>query len=226
MGRRTHASPVPVPDWSHESAVWARGVVRLAGVDEAGRGPLAGPVVAAAVVFTRPVAIAGLLDSKRLTPAERTDLARAIRTVAAGWAVGVAEAWEIDALDILRATHLAMERALRALDPPADFALIDGLPTRALPCPQQAIVGGDGRCASIAAASILAKTHRDALLCDLDARYPGYGFARHKGYPTPEHLRALRERGPTPVHRRSFRPVAELGPPYEEASARSAAARD
>ncbi|MBI3911140.1 MAG: ribonuclease HII [Armatimonadetes bacterium] len=190
--------------------MWADGITRVAGVDEAGRGPLAGPVVAAAVIFARPVDLPGLADSKRLTPPERERLAQAIRAATPMWAIGAADAAEIDALNILRATHLAMARALRALRPSAEVALIDGLPASGLPCPHHAIVQGDARCASIAAASILAKTDRDARLRAMDALHPGYGFARHKGYPTPEHRRALQRLGPCPIHRRTYRPVAEL----------------
>lgn len=180
---------------------------RVAGVDEAGRGPLAGPVVAAAVILDPGRPIAGLDDSKRLAPAERERLAGQIRRRALAWAVGRAEAEEIDRLNILQATFLAMRRAVAALDPAPDYALVDGNRWPGLPCPGEPVVGGDGKVAAIAAASILAKTVRDAEMASLDRRYPGYGFAAHKGYPTPAHLEALRRLGPCPEHRRSFAPV-------------------
>jgi ribonuclease HII len=185
---------------------------RLAGVDEAGRGPLAGPVVAAAVILDPQRPIAGLRDSKRLAPAQRAALATRIREVALAFALGEADVGEIDALNILNATLLAMRRALEALSASADLIMIDGNKIPQIPdcmghCSVEAIVGGDDRIPAISAASILAKTHRDALMCALDARYPGYGLARHFGYPTPEHVAALRRLGPSPIHRRSFAPV-------------------
>jgi ribonuclease HII len=182
---------------------------RVCGVDEAGRGPLAGVVVAAAVIldpFAAP--IDGLRDSKRLSAARRATLAGLIRTHALAWAVGTASVEEIDRLNILRASLLAMQRAVEALDPPAEAALIDGNMLPPLRLRMQAIVGGDASEPAISAASILAKTHRDALMCTLHAEYPGYGFARHFGYPTPDHLQLLRALGPCPAHRRSFAPVA------------------
>jgi ribonuclease HII len=200
---------LPGPD----AAVWIDpakpgSAPRVCGVDEAGRGPLAGAVVAAAVILDPRVAIAGLRDSKQLSPARREVLAGLIRARALAWAVGLASVEEIDRLNILRASLLAMRRAVEALDPPADAALIDGNVLPPLQLRMQAIVGGDATEPAISAASILAKTHRDAMMCALHTDFPGYGFARHFGYPTPEHLRLLRALGPCPAHRRSFAPVA------------------
>ncbi|TAN37476.1 MAG: ribonuclease HII [Verrucomicrobia bacterium] len=202
----------------HERVCWAEGVQRLAGVDEAGRGPWAGPVVAAAVVIEPAFAqtelnglLRGLNDSKKLTPQRREfffELLQQRTEVAIG--VGQASVAEIDELNILRATHLAMARALAALQPPADFALVDGLPVKGLPCPHRAIVRGDSLSLSIAAASIIAKVTRDRQMLELDREFPAYGFAAHKGYGTEVHQRALRTLGVTPHHRRSFRPIREL----------------
>lgn len=180
---------------------------RACGVDEAGRGPLAGAVYAAAVILDPARPIDGLADSKALSPSRRDALAVAIRERSLAWAVASASAEEIDALNILQATLTAMARAIEALPVAATEVWVDGnqRPCTALPC--QAIVRGDALVPAISAASILAKTARDAEMLAMDARYPGYGFARHKGYPTPEHLRAIAQRGPTPIHRRSFGPV-------------------
>ncbi|MBS0569987.1 MAG: ribonuclease HII [Proteobacteria bacterium] len=179
-----------------------------AGVDEAGRGPLAGPVVVAAVILdpTRP--IAGLADSKALSAIRRAALDVQIREHALAFSVVEVGVIDIDRLNILQATLLGMARALAALVPAAELALIDGnrLP-RDLACPARAIVDGDVTEPAISAASILAKVARDRILCDLDTRHPGYGFARHKGYPTPEHFAALERLGPCAAHRRSFAPV-------------------
>jgi ribonuclease HII len=201
-----------------EQEAWAQGARRLAGVDEAGRGPLAGPVVAAAVVFDRGFleaeanhALQGLTDSKKL-PATRREFffARLTENPRVEIGIGLASVEEIDRLNILRATHLAMARALGALVPPPDLALVDGLPAKGLPVPHRAIVGGDGASLSIAAASIVAKVTRDRLMVDLAADYSGYGFDRHKGYGTAAHLEALQRLGPCPAHRTSFAPVAQL----------------
>ncbi len=182
---------------------------RVAGVDEAGRGPLAGPVLAAAVVLHPGRPIEGLRDSKLLTARERGRLAVEIRAWAWCWAVGRAEVEEIDAVNILRASLLAMERAVAALPEPPDAAVVDGLHAPRLACPVECRVAADRDLPAVSAASILAKVCRDLEMLALDQRYPGYGFARHKGYPTPEHLRALRRLGPSPVHRRTFAPVRE-----------------
>jgi ribonuclease HII len=187
--------------------VTRRAVVLVAGVDEAGRGPLAGPVLASAVILDPRRAIPGLADSKQLGPARREVLAGEIRRRALAWAVGRAEVEEIDALNILRASLLAMERACRALDLSPDRVLVDGMHCPALSCSVEAVVRGDETVPAISAASIIAKVTRDREMELLDERHPGYGFARHKGYGTPEHLEALRRLGPSPVHRRSFAPV-------------------
>jgi ribonuclease HII len=182
----------------------------VCGADEAGRGPLAGPVVAAAVILDPHQPIDGLRDSKQLAPARREALAAAIRARATAWAVAQASVQEIDALNILQASLLAMKRAIEALQPAAQFALIDGNRLPRLAIPARAIVGGDALEPAISAASILAKTQRDALMRQLDRVHPGYGFAAHVGYPTAEHLARLRERGPCAAHRRSFAPVRAL----------------
>jgi ribonuclease HII len=188
----------------------APGCARLCGVDEAGRGPLAGSVFAAAVVLDPGRPIEGLADSKQLTRTARERLAEAIRAQAAAWAVASASVEEIDRVNILRASLLAMARAVDALGMQPDEVWVDGLhaPCVAFPC--HTLVDGDRLVAAISAASILAKTARDAEMRALDARYPGYGFADHKGYSTPEHLEALKRQGPCEIHRRSFEPVRML----------------
>ena len=180
-----------------------------AGVDEVGRGPLAGPVVAGAVVLGENCRIDGLRDSKRLSPRRREALAEEIKQRAFAWGLGEASVEEIDRLNILRASHLAMQRAVAAMDVEPDIILVDGhlLPDFAVPA--LAVVKGDGRIREISAGSILAKVARDALMCELDVQLPQYGFARHKGYPTPQHLAALAAHGPCHAHRRSFAPVRE-----------------
>jgi ribonuclease HII len=185
---------------------------RVCGVDEAGRGPLAGAVVAAAVILhpTRP--IAGLADSKKLSAQKREQLALKIKQQAWAWAVAEASVEEIDRLNILQASLLAMKRAVMSLSLAPDQVLVDGNQLPDLPYTLRAIVGGDASQPSISAASILAKTTRDAALIELDQRYPDYGFALHKGYPTAQHLQALRQFGVLPVHRKSFAPVAKLCP--------------
>lgn len=185
--------------------------LRIAGIDEAGRGPLAGPVVVAAVVFAPGrTPVNGLDDSKALTPARRETLYPRIIERAIAYRIVFVEADEIDRRNIFQATMHGMREALRAVAHMADRARIDGnhLP-RDLPCPAEAWVGGDARCRAIMAASILAKVARDARMRELHARYPQYGFDRHKGYASPDHLQALRSHGPCPQHRRSFAPVRE-----------------
>ena len=179
----------------------------VAGVDEAGRGPLAGPVVAAAVVLSASCPIDGLADSKTLSALRREVLAVQIRTHAAAWALGMASVEEIDRLNILQATLLAMQRAVQGLGMTPDLVLVDGNRAPRLACPVRTVVRGDALVKSISAASILAKVARDAILQNLDGEYPGYGFAIHKGYPTAAHRRALEALGPSPVHRRRFGPV-------------------
>jgi ribonuclease HII len=200
-----------------ERQAWDQGFRRLAGVDEAGRGPLAGPVVAAAAVFDRSFleseqfgVLQGVTDSKRLTEAQR-DRFFALLTASphVAFGLGLADVGEIDTLNILRATHVAMRRAVESLALPPDFILVDGLPVPGLPAPSLAIVGGDGRSLSIAAASIIAKVTRDRHMRELDRAYPAYGFAQHKGYGTRAHTEALLRHGPTPHHRCTFRPVTD-----------------
>lgn len=184
----------------------------VAGVDEAGRGPLAGPVMAAAVILDPARPITGLADSKILPEERREALAQVIRECALAWAVASASVEEIDRLNILQASLLAMTRAVTALDPAPTEALIDGNRVPQVLCAARAIVRGDAIEPAISAASILAKVARDAEMSVLDRSYPGYGFARHKGYPTPQHLAALERLGVSPVHRRSFAPVRRLVP--------------
>lgn len=186
----------------------------VCGIDEAGRGPLAGPVVAAAVILDPARPIAGLDDSKKIGEKKREALALLIRERAVAWAVAEASVAEIDRLNILRATLLAMQRAVAGMGIRPTRALVDGNRCPQLDIPVAAVIGGDGTIAPIAAASILAKTVRDAGMRELHARYPQYGFASHMGYPTAAHLQALAAHGVSPVHRRSFRPVArQLAPP-------------
>lgn len=182
----------------------------ICGVDEAGRGPLAGPVVAAAVILDPANPVEGLNDSKKLSAKRREALATEIHAKALAWAVAEASVEEIDRINILQATLLAMQRAVEKLVIQPSKALIDGNRCPKLPCPAEAIIGGDGKVASIAAASILAKTVRDAGMMKLHAVYPMYGFNRHMGYPSALHIKALQEHGVSPVHRRSYAPVARL----------------
>jgi ribonuclease HII len=181
----------------------------VAGVDEAGRGPLAGPVVVAAVILDPARPIAGLADSKRLNERRREALFPLIRQRALAWSVVEVQADEIDRVNILQATLLGMSRAVERLSVRPGLALVDGNRLPELPCPARAIVGGDGLEAAISAASILAKVTRDHLMLEWHRRYPRYGFDRHKGYPTPEHLESLARHGPCEIHRRSFTPVRE-----------------
>ena len=184
--------------------------VDYAGVDEVGRGPLAGDVVAAAVILDPEQPIEGLRDSKKLSPPRREELAAVIKDRALCWSVARASVAEIDQMNILQASLLAMKRAVISLTPQPGFVLVDGNRLPQWSYAAQAVVKGDNRVGAIAAASILAKVQRDQELVELDAIYPGYGFARHKGYPTAVHLKALRDLGVTPVHRRSFSPVKNL----------------
>ena len=193
----------------YEGELRRQGFAWVAGVDEAGVGPLAGPVVAGAVILPQNYKLRGLDDSKKLDEIPREKLAARIKADAVAWAIGVAEVAEIDALNIYHAGLLAMRRAVEALTPKPDYLLVDARSIPDCAIPQRGIVRGDALSASIAAASILAKTTRDAVMLALDQQYPGYGLAGHKGYPTPEHFRALREYGALPIHRRSFRPVRE-----------------
>jgi ribonuclease HII len=197
------------PDLRYERRLWRAGVGAVAGVDEAGVGPLAGPVVAAAVVFEPEEFITGVNDSKRLDARHRERLDGEIRARAAAVGIGRAEPDEIDRLNIYWAALLAMRRALDGLDCAPGHVLIDGRRVPGLGVPQTRIVGGDRKSFSIAAASIVAKVARDRMMVELDGRFPGYGFARHKGYATAEHVAALQRLGVSPIHRRSFAPVAE-----------------
>ena len=183
---------------------------RVAGVDEAGRGPLAGPVVAGAVILDPHNPIDGLQDSKRLTAARREVLYVEIQEKALAWAVASADVGEIDRINILQATMLAMQRAVGALQPAAEHALIDGNRCPILACPAQAIVKGDSRVAAISAASIMAKVTRDREMLSLDLQYPGYGLAQHKGYPSKAHIEALENLGVTPIHRLTYAPVRRV----------------
>lgn len=205
----------PACGWTLENAARRRGAVRIAGLDEVGRGPMFGPVVAAAVILPRGCRLQGLTDSKQLTEKQRNAFDAAIRDCAEAWAVAVVDVETIDRINIRRASLLAMRLAVERLAVAPefrlpDYLLIDGRDTIDWPCPQQAVVQGDARSVSIAAASVLAKVHRDKLMIELDAVYPGYGLARHKGYCVAEHLEALRRLGPTPLHRKSFGPVAQM----------------
>lgn len=193
-----------------ENELWEQGHTHIAGVDEAGRGPLAGPVVAAAAILPKGWRLEGLDDSKKIADeARRDEMAEAIKRGAVAWAVGVAEAEEIDAINIRRASLLAMHRALQALGVQPTYVLLDAFTIPECTLPQRGIIKGDALSLSIAAASVLAKTTRDHRMRELDVQYPGYGLAEHKGYPTEEHVRAIREKGVLPIHRRSFAPVRE-----------------
>lgn len=193
-----------------EKKLRAQGLKIIAGIDEAGRGPLAGPVVCAAVVLPIDIELPGLDDSKKLTPRRREALFEQITSDSRIlWASALVPPDEIDRLNILRATHVGMRRALETLEPAPEHALIDGLPVPDFPVPQTALVGGDGLSLSIAAASVIAKVQRDRLMLEYDRIHPGYGFAKHKGYPTALHFEKLRTHGPCPIHRKSFAPVAQ-----------------
>ena len=198
------------PDLRYERRFWKSGLAAIAGVDEAGVGPMAGPVVAAAVIFAPESFIKGVHDSKQLTPEQREDLFPLIGAKAIALGVGVAGHVEVDELNIYWAAMLASERALAALTQRPDHVLVDGRLIPNLKLPQTKIVGGDRKSFCIAAASIIAKVTRDRMMLEYDAAYPGYGFASHKGYSTPEHLAALRSLGPCEIHRRSFEPVQVL----------------
>ena len=202
------------PDLSFEQALWSAGITLIAGIDEAGRGAWAGPVSAGAVILPARADLAQLLagvrDSKQMTPAQRARWSMQICVVALAWGVGFASAAEIDELGILPATRLAMQRAIDCLALAPQHLLVDALRLPFIPLPQQALIKGDARVLSIAAASVLAKTARDALMVEQDAIHPGYGLARHKGYGTALHLAALHLLGPSPIHRKSFAPIKAI----------------
>lgn len=193
-----------------EHKKWAEGFRFLAGVDEVGRGPLAGPVVATAVIFPPDAKIPSVNDSKKLNEKQRLEINRQILEVNdIRYAIGEVSVEEIDKLNILKAAHLAMQEAVEQL-PETEFALIDGLPLPDFPVPFEAVVKGDSKSASIAAASIIAKVYRDELMDKYADEYPNYGFEKHKGYGTKLHLQALKEHGPSPIHRKSFAPVRDI----------------
>jgi len=193
-----------MPNFDYENEKYARGYTAVCGCDEAGRGPLCGPVVAAAVILDPTVTIEGLDDSKKLTEKKREKLFDIIKEKALAYAIAEASPSEIDEINILNASMLAMRRAVEALPVKADFALIDGNCSRGFNIDTETVVKGDAKSASIAAASILAKVTRDRGCIELDRQYPMYGIAKHKGYPTKEHMDAVREHGPSPIHRRTF----------------------
>jgi len=213
--RRQRVPEIPkYPDLSFELSLWTSGLTAVGGLDEAGRGAWAGPVSAAVVVLPASAMGDGLLerlhgvrDSKQMTARQRVSRAEVIRGEAAAWGVGFADSGEVDALGIVPATRLAMSRALTACGCPVQHLLVDALRLPEWKLPQQALIKGDARCLSIAAASVLAKTARDRLMQELDEQYPGYGFARNKGYGTAVHRASLESLGPCPLHRRSYAPV-------------------
>jgi len=199
----------PVCGWKLERAARKCGFERIAGCDEVGRGPMFGPVVAAAVILPERCRLPELTDSKQLTEKKRNELDAEIRVRALAWAIAAVDVETIDRINILKASLLAMRMAVGQLAIAPDYLLIDGRDKIDWSCPQQSVIQGDAISYSIAAASVLAKVHRDAMLVELDTVYPGYGLARHKGYCSREHLAALDRLGPTPLHRKSFSPVAQ-----------------
>jgi len=199
----------PVCGWRLERAARKCGALRIAGVDEVGRGPMFGPVVAAAVILAPKCRLEGLNDSKKLSEKKRNQLDIEIRENAVAWAIAAIDVETINQLNIRNASLLAMKRAVEQLALTPDYLLIDGVDTIDFACPQQAVVQGDGTSFSIAAASILAKVYRDRMIVELDNQYPGYGLASHKGYCSAEHMAALAKLGPTPLHRKNWSPVAQ-----------------
>lgn len=207
----------PVCGWKLEKAARKLGFLRIAGADEVGRGPMFGPVVAAAVILAPKCRLEGLNDSKKLSEKKRNQLDVEIRANAVAWAIAAVDVQTIDRINIRNASLLAMKQAVSQLALTPDYLLIDGMDTIDFPCPQQAVIQGDGTSFSIAAASVLAKVYRDRLLVELDAQFPGYGLASHKGYCCPAHLAALARLGPTPLHRRNWSPVAQTMLEFPEA---------
>jgi len=199
----------PVCGWKLERAARKCGALRIAGLDEVGRGPMFGPVVAAAVILAPNCRLDGLNDSKKLTEKKRNELDVQIRENAVAWAIAAIDVETINQINIRNASLLAMRRAVEQLALTPDYLLIDGVDTIEFPCPQQAVIQGDGTSFSIAAASVLAKVYRDRLIVELDGTYPGYGLASHKGYCSAEHMAALARLGPTPLHRKNWSPVAQ-----------------
>lgn len=211
--KRTKA---PVCGWRLEKAARQTGALRIAGLDEVGRGPMFGPVVAAAVILPEGCRLRGLNDSKKVAEKKRIELDAVIRARAVAWAIAAVDVETIDRINIRRASLLAMRLAVEQLATAPDYLLVDGIDTIDWPCPQRAVIQGDGTSFSIAAASVLAKVYRDALLVELDQQYPGYGLASHKGYCSAEHLAALARLGPTPLHRKNWSPVAQQMLPFED----------
>ena len=207
---------VPVCGWKHEKAARKQGALRIAGLDEVGRGPLFGPGVAAAVILAPRCRIEGLTDSKKLSEKRRDEFEILIRANAVAWAVAAVDVETIDRINIRRASLLAMRLAVEQLALSPDYLLIDGIDTIDWDCPQHSVVKGDSISLSIAAASVIAKVHRDRMLVEFDSQFPGYGLASHKGYGCPQHLDALARLGPTPLHRRSFYPVSQSALQFPE----------
>lgn len=199
----------PVCGFKLENAARKLGMLRIAGLDEVGRGPMFGPVVAATVILPPRCRLKGLTDSKQLTEKQRNEFDVIIREVAESWAISAVDVETIDRINIRNASLLAMRLAVQQIAPAPDYLLIDGVDKIDWPCPQQPVVQGDSTSYSIAAASVLAKVHRDRLLVEFDEVFPGYGLARHKGYCSREHMAALARLGPTPQHRKSYQPVAQ-----------------
>jgi ribonuclease HII len=204
-------TPPPSAPYHYEAKAWRAGAARIAGLDEAGRGPLAGPVVAAAVILDPARRVRRLADSKLLTAERREELYGEIQALAVAVGVGIVDHLTIDRINILAATRLAMGHALAVLGVTPDLVITDFVTLPALPCPQRNLVDGDARCASVAAASIVAKVTRDRMMLEADKQFPDYGFARHKGYGTADHLAALDRLGACPIHRRSFSGVWRQG---------------
>jgi ribonuclease HII len=208
----------PVCGWRLEKAAQKLGFLRIAGCDEVGRGPMFGPVVAAAVILPTGCRLRGLNDSKQVAEKKRNELDVEIRAKALAWAIAAVDAETIDRINIRKASLLAMKLAVEQLALVPDYLLIDGCDTIEWNCPQQSVVQGDATSFSIAAASVLAKVYRDRMLVELDAVYPGYGLARHKGYCSREHMAALEKLGPTPLHRRNWSPVAQMMLDFDESA--------
>jgi ribonuclease HII len=207
--QKKHGAKNPKCGWKLEKAAQKCGALRIAGLDEVGRGPMFGPVVAAAVILECGMRFRGLNDSKKLAEKKRIELDVEIRAKALAWAIAVVDAETIDRINIRRASLLAMRLAVEQLSIAPDYLLIDGVDTIECACPQQSVIQGDGTSFSIAAASVLAKVYRDGLLVEFDRQYPGYGLASHKGYCSREHMEALARLGPTPLHRKNWSPVAQ-----------------
>ncbi len=205
----------PECGWKLEKAARKLGMLRIAGIDEVGRGPMFGPVVAAAVILAPKCRLEGLNDSKKLSEKKRNELDIEIRANAVAWAIAAVDVETIDRINIRQASLLAMKLAVQQLALTPDYLLIDGCDTIDWPCPQQSVIQGDGTSFSIAAASVIAKVYRDRLLVELDSQFPGYGLASHKGYCSPEHRTALARLGPTPLHRKNWSPVAQSLLPFD-----------